>query len=191
MASSVSPDLYTAERYRVGKFYCDLCGNPWPLSHRREQISDQGTGGAALYVGVICCYEPDGGTLDRDLRRAQAASIAAQLSAKELQPPFGQDDVYYPGISSIVPQAWITSFAPSPLILTRGGAAQSLVLTGVGFTGADVFKYGSSGITDAVPPSLVGSTQWTLSVQASGGMAVGNYAMTYNLDIFQAVFNVR
>lgn len=191
MASSISSNLYREERLRTNKFTCDICGAWWPIGHRRRQLSSGNPSGAALYVGVMCCYEPGGGELDRDLRRAWATGEAARLSAKELMPPFGEDNVYYPGGALIPSLSWITSFSISPLVLTRGGAARSLVLTGVGFSASDTFVYSSTGLTDAAPPALLGSTQWTLSVQASVGMATGRYRMTFNKDVWQSVFEVR
>src|SRR5688500_18042162 len=33
---TVSPDLYREQRFREGKFFCDVCGNCWPMSHQEK-----------------------------------------------------------------------------------------------------------------------------------------------------------
>jgi hypothetical protein len=184
--SSVSPDLYREERYRFGKFTCDICGNVWPMTHQRTE-----RGGAR--VGVVCCYEPDGDEFTRDIRRAAANSFAARKSVKELQPPKAPDGSVYAGAPEFIDglESSIISYSPSPIVLVRGGAAVAVTVVGVNFTAADTFTYGAAGITDSSPPVLVSTEEWDLSVVASGAMQAGNYRLTFGNQIWQAVFNVR
>lgn len=180
---SISPDVYREQRYNEGKFNCDICGMPWPMSHQLKM-----TGG--LRVGRECCYEPDGDEVDRDLRRAYAARQAARITMTRAHPPVAPDGVPYNGPLDLVDEGWITTITPNPIVLSRGGAAVAVTLDGVSVVASDTIAYGDAGITDAAPPSLVDNT-WTLSVQASVGVAVGKYTFTYNGTVWQAVFDVR
>jgi hypothetical protein len=183
--SNVSPDLYREERYRYGKFTCDVCGNAWPMTHQRTE-----RGGAR--VGVLCCFEEDGDEFTRDIRRAAASKFAAQLSAKELQPPQAPDGSVYAGspefIDSLDPG--IVTITPFPIHLIRGGSAVPVVVSGFNFVSTNTFVYGNAGITDSSPPVFVSSAEWDLSVKASAGMQAGSYPMTFGNSIRQAVFNV-
>lgn len=183
-AHGASSNPYRERRYLVGKFFCDLCSTAFPVDHMRVQ--------SGLRVGVMCCYESDGGELERDNRRATASIIAARLSAKELTPPMHNGE-YYPGAPDIcMTQSGVSGISPSPVVLIRGGAAVAVTVTGFGFLAADTFTYGAAGITDNSAPSLASATEWDLSVHASGAMAAGLYSLTYNTTaLWQAVFDVR
>jgi hypothetical protein len=156
----------------------------WPMSHHRLE-----RGGA--HVGVLCCHEPDGDEVVRDLRRAAASQYAAECSARELQPPRTPQGYPYSGNSDLIDtDAAIVSFSPFPVVLVHGGAAAPVVVTGVNFTAADVFTYGAAGITDDSAPVLTGSTEWDLSVKASVGTSSGSYDLVFGTQIWRALFNV-
>lgn len=191
---AVSPDLYEEQRYREGEFICDVCGDPWPRSHRRRQLGAEG----GLYVGIKCCFEPEGTAVDLDLKRAFAAKMAARIAARETQHDLrGDDGVIYPGLNPLAGSptidynGFVITITPRPVVLNRGGGAVAVTLTGNGFASDDTIVYGAAGITNSTAPVLNSSTQWTLSVQASGGMAVGYYTFTFNGTKWQAVFDVR
>lgn len=184
MSLNHSPDLYTAQRLREGgKFACDICGGEFPMSHMRRQ--------SKLHVGAKCCWEPNGGTLERDHRRQFASKMAARKSVKEQQPPKHEGDPYY-GVDEVpIAPSFVVTIAPNPIILIRAGSSVSVTLTGNNFSAADTLAYGHAGITDATPPFFFSDTSITLSVHASGGMPVGSYSFTFNGTTWQNVFSVR
>jgi len=184
MATSValSPDLYREERYREGKFTCDVCLFWWPMSHLRVQTN-------GLRTGVMCCYEAVD-EVDRDLNRAFAAKMAARLSAKEAEPTRGPNGEIYPGIDRIGTNPFVASFTPSPILLIHGGAPVTVTVTGGDFSEDDVFAY-SSGVTDSVAPVLDSSTQWTLTLVASGGATIGRHPLSFNGSLFPGGIQVN
>jgi hypothetical protein len=156
-------------------------------------------------VGVLCCYDEED-AVDRDLRRARAARIAALKSKEEIERPLrGPDGQFYPGVGMFSDgdsgQSYITSIGTVsgvhslPIALVAGGGAVTVYVSGGGFAAADTFAYGSTGITDGVAPALTGTTIWTLSVIAAGGTTPGLYRLVYaGADtslIFQSVFQVK
>lgn len=173
-------------------FQCQICLDRWNESRMREQDGLK-----------VCpdCWEPHGGTQDRDRDRAAASVLAASLAAKEQVPP------KFPGWGDSSNIVAVNAYSVRPLVLSRGGAAGALRITGVGMSSADVILYGAAGLTDAVPPiysslsstpappydtpPVVIETYVDLSVQASGGMQPGPYSLTYNGSLFRAVFSVH
>lgn len=162
------------------------------MSHHRLM-----RGGA--HVGVLCDYEPDGDETDRDLRRAAASVYAARRSAEQLRPPRTPDGYPYSGSSDLIDsEGAVTSFTPSlPIYLTRGGAAVAVTVGGVNFVSTDSFTYGNAGITNNSAPVLASSSEWDLSVKASGGMPAGDYSLKFVpagstdiSDLWQGVFRV-
>ena len=188
---AISPDVFLDQRIVEGKFNCDICGNPYPISHLRIQIGTNGLSGSSR-VGAFCCYEPPpGSSIDRDLHAAWAKTMVAKLSAKEMLPPMHNGEPYYGAVTIPETFSFVTSVnPPQPVILSRGGPPVAVALTGNNFDSSDVISYGSTGITDASPPVLVSATSRTLSVQASGGMSAGRYSFTFNgtkwTQLFQA-----
>jgi hypothetical protein len=67
----------------------------------------------------------------------------------------------------------------APLVLSAGGAAVTLTITGGNFASTDTFTY-STGISDNSAPSLSGTTVWTLSLVAAGGTSTGFKNLTFN-----------
>lgn len=147
------------------------------------------------------CFNPHGGVKERDLERAAAAAQAASEGAREERPP------KFPGWSDDREITIVNAFSVRPLVLSRGGAAGALRITGVGMSSADVILYGAAGLTDAALPvySQLLSTPASpfdrepvqvesyadLSMQASGGMQPGLYSLTYNGSLFHEVFSVH
>src|ERR1041384_6260489 len=111
MSLNHSPDLYKEERIKVGKFACEICGGEFPITHMRVQ--------SGLHVGAKCCYEEFGGTVERDLRRAAASVLGAELSAKELTPPMHDGDPFY-GVEEVPSQSFVVTISPNPVTLIRG-----------------------------------------------------------------------
>lgn len=186
-AAAQSSDLFEAHRFEVGSFICDICGYPYPIDHMMIQPGDQGS----RNVGRFCCWEPNGSSIDRDLRAAYAEGRAAILTAKELMPPSFHGETYYGTPTEPETFSFVVEVSPSPIVLTRGGAAVAVGLTGIGFVSGDSIIYGSTGITDATPPVLVSDTSYTLSVRASGAMAAGRYSFTFNGTSWPQLFDVH
>lgn len=182
MSLNQSPDLYKERRFRVGKFSCDICGGEFPIDQMRIQ--------SGLHVGAMCCYEENGGSVERDIRRAQASILASELSAKELTPPMHDGDPYY-GVEEVPAQSFVTTITPNPISLARGGPSVAVSLTGNNFAATDTITYGNAGITDASAPVLASALLRTLSVQASGAMPIGKYSFTFNGTPWPSVFDVR
>jgi len=76
--------------------------------------------------------------------------------------------------------ASVTSVAPSWVILRRGGASGSVVLTGVNFSASTTASTNAANVT--VANSLDSSTQITLTVTAGGGATPGDYDLLFNGD---------
>lgn len=183
MSANQSPDLYKEQRWNEGKFSCEICGGEFPTSHRRLQ--------SGLRVGVMCCYEPEGGELERDQRRAAASRIGAALSAKEAKQTYFMGEMFY-GVEEVTPfPSFLRSSTPYPVVLTRGGTPVLVVLDGENFSLTDVFAYGAAGITDSVPPVNVSLNEWDLNVQASNAMSAGLYPFTFNGTTWTEFFDVR
>jgi len=182
MSLNQSPELYKDERIRVGKFACEICGGEFPITHMRVQ--------SGLHVGAMCCFEPNGGEVERDLRRAAASVLASELSAKELTPPMHDGDPFY-GVEEVPAQSFVATISPLPVVLIRGGSAVAVTLAGNNFAATDTMTYGSAGITDATPPVLVSDLLRTLSVRASALMSAALYPFTFNDTLWQNVFDVR
>jgi hypothetical protein len=182
MSLNHSPDLYRDTRFRVGKFACDLCGGEFPITHMMLQ--------SGLHVGAMCCWEWNGGSVDRDLTRAMASIRAAELSAKELTPPMKDGDPYY-GVEEVPAQSFVATISPNPVTLTRGGAPVAVTLVGNNFAATDTIAYGATGITNASAPVLASDLLRTLSVQASALTTISTYSFTFNGTVWPNVFDVR
>lgn len=72
----------------------------------------------------------------------------------------------------------------NPLVLVRSGAAKTITVKGGNFASTDTFTY-STGISDDVAPSLSGSTQWTLTLEASGSASAGLNHLYFNGHIYR------
>ena len=150
-----------------------------------------------LHVGVVCCFEPNGDETARDIRSALAARQAAAISVRELHPPKAPNGDVYSGAAEFIDnQPAVTAFAPEPAVLTRGGPAVAVVVTGVNFASTDLFTYGNAGITDNSAPVNVSSTEWDLSVKASNAVPVGVYGLTFagtggDSQRWTSIFDVR
>lgn len=189
MSPNHSSDRYKAQRLREGgKFVCDSCGGEFPMSHLRQQALDI-SGGQTVYVGAMCCYERDGGSVQRDLRRAYAASMVAQISVRELLPP-SHDGMPYYGRTQYADPSTLISFTPFPIVLTRGGASVAVAMVGVGLTSADTWTY-PSGVTDSVASVLNSAASRTSTVRASALMSAGVYNLVFNGTTWVAAFDVR
>lgn len=79
--------------------------------------------------------------------------------------------------------------APLRMIQT---VAKQLIVNGRDFSASDTFAY-PSGIADSVAPVRTGTTLWTLTLVASGGVTPGDkYDLTFNTDTtLRNVFSVR
>lgn len=174
MMKQLNPNLYEERRFREGYFDCDICGLPWPRSHVRRQSEKD--------VGVTCCYEPNGGVLERDIQRSDADVLAADLEAHI---SVHEED----GVIGTEGLSAVTALTPSVVELAAGGVAVPWVLTGVGFTAADTLDYGTVDVTDAVAP-VITSTQITLSLVAAVGSR-GDYDFTFNSTPFRGCIRVR
>jgi hypothetical protein len=189
MSLNHSSDRYKEQRWREGgKFVCDSCGGEFPMSHLRRQ-RNYISNGMTTFVGVMCCYEPDGDSMARDLRSAYAAKWAAEKTARGAHPPM-HDGIAYYGADQYDDPSALVSFTPSPIVLTRGGASVVVAMEGVGLTSADTWTY-PSGITDAVPSVLNSSVSRTNTVRASALMSPGVYNLTFNGSLWPAAFSVR
>jgi hypothetical protein len=78
----------------------------------------------------------------------------------------------------------------SPLTIKRTVDTKVLRIIGRDFSSADTFSY-SSGISNSVAPALSGSTQWTLTLVASGGMTPGDWHLTMNGRTYRGILRIR
>lgn len=198
---AIPPSEFKEHRIEVGLFFCDICGFPYPIDQKRPQVGTDGLS-SSQFVGLNCCYEPNGSSIDRDLLVAFAASEAARYTEKELRPPEHDGDMYAgtPRIPSN--PSFVVSIDPNPVVLIVGSTTpRTVVLTGNGFTASDVISYGAEGILDADAPSLDSSTQRTLSIYCSPDFGPGPvpipdteqgiYSFTFNGTVWPSLFDVR
>jgi hypothetical protein len=165
----------------VAQERCPQCWDRRPVSVMVEE-SD----------GIRRCPDCLVGRTEVDKARIQGED-AARIAARQTRPQVSRvplRDTTPPHItvfetdsgSRVLPQS-------APLVLARGGAAKTLVITGGGFASDDSFSY-TSGITDNSAPSLSGSTEWTLSLVASGGTSTGFKHLTFENHTYYNIFLV-
>lgn len=161
------------------RFRCDVCEDKWPES--RLVVQD------GAFVCMDNCWYPGGSKVDRALRRAEAASIAATSTAKHAVPPV------YPGTGLMVGQPGVESISPWPVDIVLGGSAVTVSVTGVNFTSANTTITYQAGFENFSSP-VYSATLITLSVRAigvAGELASGLYDMTINGQIYRGVFKVK
>lgn len=159
---------------------CGQCMDLWPASMLTEEDG---------YTRCPDCVEIRTEQVKRDIE----ANDARMIALKQTRPQINSGGAFRQTITLTrrIEDGSGTRVQPqsAPLVLVRGGAAVSLVIKGGGFSSADTFTY-TSGITDDSAPSLSGTTQWTLSLVASGGMAAGFAHLTFNNHTYRNIFMV-
>lgn len=96
-----------------------------------------------------------------------------------------------PPIAALTGIAVVTAISPSSVVLARGGASQTVAITGVGLSASDTYTSSDSGMT--ITPTVNSSTSVTLSVSAGGGDTPGDYNLLFNSDVMtpRNIFKVR
>jgi hypothetical protein len=182
------------ERYETkGDLWtCVVCSEAYPVSQMRFQDGIEGD------QRCPNDYAANGGELARDLMRAAASELAAQMTERYAAPSrFGiwLDDRT---LTALI------DFSARPVVLHRGGAAVALTIAGSNLAADDVIVYGHAGITDSVAPSLTPVTYGSdgnaltpfvdvlvLTVAASVAVPIGLYSMTYDDTEYRNCFDVR
>lgn len=182
-----------AQRRTERNAACSICTERWPV--RQIQAQD----GIESDRRCPNHFEPNGGSLARDLDRAAASDISTAITMRFAEPPkfpfeFDPwDDVRV-----------LDSFSPEPRRLTAGGAAAVLTITGSNLASNDTIVYGHAGITNSVAPALTPVTYdsdgnaltpfhdvLVLTVQASIAVPPGLYKLTYEDAVYYNIFDVR
>ena len=157
---------------------CGLCTDRWPAS---RMIDEDG------YRRCPDCIETTGPSRTEAILHADAANIAAKQTRPQVtRMPFRES---VPHIRVMENASGSRVNQGAPLGLVRSGSAVELILKGGGFASTDTFTY-STGISDSVAPSLSGSTQWTLTLVASGGATPGNNNLTFNGHSYRGILRV-
>lgn len=117
---------------------------------------------------------------------------AARIASRQTRPQVSQaqlnDDT--PAHIRIFETAAGVRVTPSaPLTLVRSGSAVELVITGGDFASTDEFSY-STGISDNTAPALSGTTEWTLTLEASGAATPGPNNLTFNNHTYRGLLVV-
>lgn len=136
---------------------------------------------------------PDCLAIRTDTRKAEIAIFdAARIASRPTRPQITRMNFSetVAGVRTIEDTSGTVVKQAAPVSLTRGGAAVPLILRGAGFRSTDTFTY-SSGITDNTAPVLTGSTVWTLSLLAAGGMAAGEWNIALNGHTYRGILRVR
>lgn len=119
-------------------FTCAICRQRWEEGQENGPVLKDG-----LFVGKLCCADPNGDVIERDNVRARAAALGAILNAKEMRPP-----VYpTPLDGRSLTESWISDFSVRPVELSVGVSAEvpNLVLAG-GFLSTSAFTF-DGGVT--------------------------------------------
>ncbi len=182
-----------AQRRNERNAACVICTERWP--ERLIQAQD----GIESDRRCPNCFEPNGGTIARDLDRAAAAELASSITERFAAPPRFPFE-FDPWSEVRV----LDTFSPEPLRLTRGGAAAALTITGQQLAASDTVTYGHAGLTNSVAPALTVVTYdsdgnaltpfrdvLVLTVQASGAVPAGLYGLVYEGSTYYGVFDVR
>lgn len=191
MSSNYQPDVEL--RKTVRNYACVICDERWPEKQMRVQDGIESDRRCPNH------WEPNGGSIARDLDRAAASELAASITAKYAEPPkfpFSFDN--FDACSAV------SLLSPSPRRLTAGGSAAVLTITGTRLLSTDTIVYGHVGITNSIAAVLTPVTYdgngnaltpfvdtLTLTVVASGAVPPGLYTLLYNSSIFRNVFDVR
>lgn len=164
----------------VAEERCGLCFDRWPKS---MMLDNDGT------RRCPDCYEER----DIEAKNAIIAHDNHQRATRQTRPQVSEaplKETAIPFIRTMETAAGTRVLASSPLNLSRGGAAVQLILKGGNFKSTDTFSY-SSGISNSIAASLSGTSQWTLTLVASGGMTAGQWHLTYNNHTYRNIFSVR
>lgn len=152
---------FLEERIANGGFRCDRCAMVWPLPWNEQD-------------GFYLC--------DRDFD--SMGRIEAQQNIADSQARGGINPITplpIPPIGALDGMATVTGISPLALSLTRGGAAGTLTITGVGLTSADTWA-ATNPTHISVTPTVISSTSVTLSITADGTTARADYNVTFNGD---------
>ena len=144
--------------------------------------------------GVEICRQGSSPTTTEDYKAALQEEIAAKHESYIPRPIESQARHGWPEeavITSMEDADGNAVAVNAPLNMVRTVAKQ-LIVNGRDFSASDTFAY-SSGISDSVAPVRTGTTLWTLTLVASGGMTPGDkYDLTFNTDTtLRNVFSVR
>ena len=160
----------------------ERCGLCWDLYPASMMIPNDGTRRCP-----DCFADPDAART-AEIRAWDAAYVAArkmrsQVSEAKLQ------ETAIPFIREMQNASGVKVWQGATLGLVRSGSAVSLVIIGGGLASSDAFSY-STGISDSIAPSLSGTTQWTLTLVASGATTPGLNHMTFNNHTYRNIFSV-
>lgn len=183
--SAFTPHIYvTPDKERMLHEETARCGH----CMRRFPAAD-----LTMQDGVLVCRQALSPRTTMEYRAMIEESIAAKTEMYALKPNVSQARMPWQAVATIVTMTDASGnrIAPnSPLSMVRTVAA-TLTLTGIHFSASDTFAY-PSGISDSVAPSRAGSSTWTLTLVASGGMTPGDkYDLTFNGGTLRNVFRVR
>jgi hypothetical protein len=157
---------------------CGLCWDIWPVSMMADEDG---------FRRCPDCIETTGPSRTEAIAKADAENIAAKQTRPQItRVPF-RETVPHIRIMEDASGTRVTQNAP--LGLVRSGSAATLIIKGGDFASTDTFTY-STGISDSVAPSLSGSTQWTLTLVASGSATPGNNNLTYNNHTYRGILRV-
>ena len=159
---------------------CGLCTELWPSSMMRDNDGLR---------RCPDCYDTRGIFRKNEIRQYDNDRIRRKQTRPQIS-RMTLDDGNIAFIRSMTNVSGTRVLPSSPLLLSRGGAAVALTLTGGNFASSNTFTY-SSGVSDNSAPSLTGTTVWTLSLVASGGMAAGEWHLTFNSHTYRNILRVR
>jgi hypothetical protein len=148
---------------------CGLCWDVWPVS---QMLDNDGL------RRCPDCYDKMGVYRRAEVQQHDSDRIAQRQTRPQISmAPL--DDSNPPHIRSMENASGTRIYQANPLVLVRSGAAVQLIIKGGDFSSTDSFTY-PTGISDSVAPSLSGSTQWTLTLTASGAATPGDNTLTFN-----------
>ena len=174
---SESPNNY-ADRVREGRSRgearCDICSLVWIEELIRIQDGNR-----------VCpnCFEPNGGMLTRDKRRAEASARAAAREAGHQYPRYPY---------SLESAGGVFSFDPKPVELYFHGPDQTLTISGVNLSATSLTITYPDGITDgAAPVYAADGSSVVLTLHVADGTTLGLLPIYFDGVIWRDLIRVR
>jgi hypothetical protein len=159
---------------------CGLCWDIWPVGEMTDEDGRRRC--------PDCLFKDDTETAKMEIQARDSRRIAERQTRPQIsRAPLDDSTPAHIRVMENASGTRVTQAAP--LTIVRSGSAVQLVIKGGGFASTDTFSY-STGISDDTAPALSGSTQWTLTLAASGAATPGENNITFNNHTYRGILRI-